>query len=183
MISDNIGIMNSFLPDELSQNLIENINEFEKKDLLKSAKIGSEVSSNTKIRKDSIYWLDASNHNDHEDKFLEIIRGFIAYLNMSCYAGITDCEFHYSLYEKGDFYSKHLDQFKNNNGRKYSMISYLNNDWVEADAGELLIHHKTDTQLISPNTGKTVIFKSDKVVHEVLTTNSRRMSVTGWLKS
>jgi hypothetical protein len=25
-------------------------------------------------------------------------------LNESCFAGITDYEFHYSLYEKGDFY-------------------------------------------------------------------------------
>jgi SM-20-related protein len=30
--------------------------------------------------------------------------------------------------------------------------------------------------------GKSVFFKSSELVHEVLTTNKPRMSITGWLK-
>jgi len=46
-----------------------------------------------------------------------------------------------------------------------------------------MIHQNDDSQAISPTNGKTVFFKSDELLHEVLITNKRRMSVTGWLKS
>ena len=75
-----------------------------------------------------------------------------------------------------------LDQFKNNSNRQYSMISYLNNNWQELDGGQLLIHQEDGNRSISPTQGKTVLFKSDELLHEVLVTNQRRMSVTGWLK-
>ena len=91
-------------------------------------------------------------------------------------------EFHYSLYEKGDFYLPHYDQFQNNSSRKYSMISYLNNDWQPKDGGELLIHQENNNQKIAPTQGKTVFFKSDELLHEVLVTQNTRMSITGWLK-
>jgi Rps23 Pro-64 3,4-dihydroxylase Tpa1-like proline 4-hydroxylase len=63
------------------------------------------------------------------------------------------------------------------------MISYLNEGWEEADGGQLLVHQLENNQLINPSQGKTVFFKSDELEHEVLVTNKRRMSVTGWLKS
>jgi SM-20-related protein len=50
-----------------------------------------------------------------------------------------------------------------------------------ADGGELLIH-KNNNQIITPTQGKTVFFKSDELLHEVLVTQTTRMSITGWLK-
>ena len=107
---------------------------------------------------------------------------FVSYLNETCYTGITGYEFHYTLYEKGSFYLKHLDQFRNNDSRKYSMILYLNAEWKDGDGGELCIHHANHLQLISPNNGKSVFFKSNELLHEVLKNNQPRMSITGWLK-
>ena len=37
--------------------------------------------------------------------------------------------------------------------------------------------------MIGTTQGKTVFFKSSVLAHEVLVTNQRRMSVTGWLKT
>ena len=127
--------------------------------------------------------LTKKNNNEFENEFFTQIEAFIQYLNATCFAGITGYEFHYSLYESGDFYLKHLDQFKNNPSRKYSMISYLNSNWQEGDGGELLIHQVGDNQKISPIQGKTIFFKSDELLHEVLVTQKTRMSITGWLKS
>lgn len=62
------------------------------------------------------------------------------------------------------------------------MISYLNADWETKDGGELQIYQTDNNQTISPTQGKTVFFKSNELEHEVLVTNERRMSVTGWLK-
>ncbi|KIA95048.1 proline hydroxylase [Flavobacterium sp. JRM] len=184
-IENKVGISEQFLSTELANNLKQNLIDLNAKSLLQDAGIGNseKVTYDGAIRSDSIYWLDKKHNNAFENEFFVQIEAFIAYLNISCYAGITDYEFHYSLYETGDFYLKHLDQFKNNPSRKYSMISYLNADWKESDGGELLIHQLNNNQKISPTQGKTVFFKSDELVHEVLVTQNTRMSITGWLKS
>lgn len=186
-IENKVGISNQFLSKELADRLKINLLQLNQQKLLITAGIGNSdnLIHNTSIRSDTIYWLDRKHNNTSETDFLNLIEDFIRYLNISCYAGITSCEFHFSLYEIGSFYKKHLDQFQNNSNRKYSMVSYLNEDWQESDGGQLLIHHEGNhpNQSISPMQGKTVFFKSDELPHEVLVTQERRMSVTGWLKS
>jgi len=137
---------------------------------------------NKLVRSDMIYWLDRKNNNIWENDFFDLMDSFVSYLNSSCYTGITGYEFHYTLYEKGSFYTKHVDQFGNNSSRQYSMIMYLNTDWHEEDGGELCIHHRDNLQNITPVNGKSVFFKSSELEHEVLITNQPRMSITGWLK-
>ena len=184
-IENKVGISEHFLSTNLANNLKQNLIALNQKSLLMEAGIGNseKLTYDGAIRSDSIYWLDKKNNNVFENEFFAQIEAFIMYLNQSCYAGITGYEFHYSLYESGDFYLKHLDQFKNNPSRKYSMISYLNSNWQETDGGELLIHQVNNNQKIAPTQGKTVFFKSDELVHEVLVTQNTRMSITGWLKS
>jgi Rps23 Pro-64 3,4-dihydroxylase Tpa1-like proline 4-hydroxylase len=183
-IENNVGIAEHFLSDQLANSLKQNLQELQSKSLLLAAGTGNAeaVSYDTAIRSDSIYWLDKKHNNAFENEFFIQIEAFIKYLNESCYTGITGYEFHYALYEKGDFYLKHLDQFKNNPSRKYSMITYLNANWLPSDGGELLIHQQGNNQKIAPTQGKTVFFKSDELVHEVLLTHNTRMSITGWLK-
>lgn len=184
-IENKIGISERFMSDALADNLKQNLIDLNAASLLLTAGIGNseKFALDGTIRKDTIYWLDKKHNNVFENEFFDIIDAFVLYLNESCFAGITGYEFHYSLYEKGDFYLKHLDQFKNNSSRKYSMISYLNSSWIESDGGELMIHQNNSQQKISPIQGKTVFFKSNELVHEVLVTQNTRMSITGWLKS
>ena len=102
---------------------------------------------------------------------------------MAVNTGINGYEFHYALYETGSFYKKHIDQFRNNPSRQYSMIIYLNTDWVAGDGGQLSIHQVGKaSQEIDPTGGKTVFFKSSELEHEVLVANKPRISITGWLK-
>jgi SM-20-related protein len=107
---------------------------------------------------------------------------FVIHLNGSCFTGITGYEFHYALYEEGSFYKKHIDQFRNNDSRQFTVIVYLNEDWQLADGGELCIYHLDHLQHISPANAKCVFFKSSELPHEVLVTNKPRLSITGWLK-
>lgn len=183
-IENNIGISEDFLSKNLSENLKINLLALHKEELLLLAGTGNaeKLAHNASVRSDSIYWLDRKHDNKYENEFFNQIEDFIKYLNKTCYTGITGYEFHYSLYEIGSFYKKHLDQFQNNSDRKYSLISYLNTDWVEGDGGQLLIHQDGGNQKISPTQGKTIFFKSNQLEHEVLVTNQRRMSITGWLK-
>ena len=183
-IKDNVGIDNHFISDELSQHLKQNLLELLNQNKLKEAGTGNNVlvSHDKAIRSDLIYWLDRAHNNEHENDFFDQIDDFVKYLNRSCYAGINGYEFHYSLYEVGSFYQRHLDQFNNNPSRKYSMISYLNDDWQESDGGQLMIYQNYNNKKVSPTQGKTVFFKSNELQHEVLVTQKQRMSVTGWLK-
>lgn len=184
-IENKIGIAENFLSASLSFNLKENLKALFLNNQLKSAGIGDSknVAYDDLFRGDNIYWLDKKNHNIHENVFFDLMDSFVLYLNESCYTGINSYEFHYTLYETGSFYKKHIDQFRNNDNRKYSMIMYLNENWEKNDGGELCIHYQNSIQNISPTNGKIVFFQSNELEHEVLITNKPRMSITGWLKS
>lgn len=184
-LEDRVGLNNSFLNNDLSNNLKENLLQLYKEKQLKTAGIGnnSNLLKDKLIRSDIIYWLDRKHDNIHENNFLDLMDEFVKYLNRTCYSGITGYEFHYAFYEKGSFYKRHLDQFRDNSKRAYSMIIYLNEDWKEGDGGELCIYHKNHSQVVSPMNGKCVFFKSSELEHEVLLSFKPRMSITGWLKT
>ena len=176
-----MGIAKDFLSKALSAHLADNIRTLHADDLLVSAGTGNDmlINHNKLIRSDKIYWLDRLHNNKYENDFFNLMDRFVSHLNSTCYAGITGYEFHYTLYEKGSFYKRHLDNFKQNGTRAFSMIMYLNS---EVDGGSLRIYQGNSSQDITPNAGKSVFFKSNELEHEVLTTNLPRISITGWLK-
>ena len=184
-IENKVGIAENFLSIPLAAHLKENLYRLYAEQKLLAAGIGNNTITRHEksIRSDKIYWLDRAHNDLHENSFFELMDRFVAYLNHTCYTGITGYEFHYALYEKGSFYKKHLDQFQNNKSRAYSMIMYLNADWQDKDGGELCIYHSDHVQTIEPRNGKCVFFKSSALEHEVMTTHAPRLSITGWLKS
>lgn len=182
-IDDKVGIADNFLSATLALHLKENLIALYAQKQLRSAGTGNDTVVQDKLfRSDIIYWLDRAHNDPHENVFFDLMDSFVSYLNATCYTGITGYEFHYTLYEEGSFYKKHIDQFRTNDSRQYSMIMYLNADWKEGDGGELCIYHSDHTQDISPVNGKSVFFKSSELAHEVLLTHRPRMSITGWLK-
>ncbi|MEV4886318.1 SM-20-related protein [Chitinophaga ginsengisegetis] len=184
-IESKVGISENFLSSQLSNDLKENLLHLHSEKSMLAAGTGNQplVNQDKSVRGDIIYWLDRQHNNAHENAFFDVMDAFVAYLNQSCYTGITGYEFHYTLYETGSFYKKHLDQFRNNDSRQYSMIIYLNAGWLPADGGQLSIYHANgDAQQVDPSSGKTVFFKSSELEHEVQLTNKPRLSITGWLK-
>ena len=184
-IQDKVGIADDFLSKILSAHLKENLIALyaDKQLLLAGTGNLTGLTHNKLTRSDKIYWLDREHNNVHENSFFELMDSFVRYLNSSCYTGITGYEFHYTLYEKGSFYKRHLDQFRNNKSREYSMIMYLNDNWQQQDGGELCVFHNDHLQTIAPQNGKCVFFKSSELEHEVLLTHQPRLSITGWLKT
>ncbi|MCP9751167.1 2OG-Fe(II) oxygenase [Ferruginibacter sp. HRS2-29] len=184
-LNNDIGIDTSFLNDKLSKGLQQNIKDLENDNKMIAAGVGNDEvkDHHQKMRGDTIYWMDKSHDNIFEQEFLQLAEDFIGRLNNTCYTGINDYEFHYAVYDEGSFYKRHLDQFKNDDSRKYSLISYLNDYWKTEDGGQLLLHHESGQQSVLPEAGTTVFFKSNELEHEVTLTNRRRMSISGWLKS
>jgi SM-20-related protein len=180
-LATNVGVVKNFLDESLSRHLVDNLSLLYANDKLLFAGTGNNkvVNHDKLVRNDKIYWLDRVHNNIYENCFFDLIDRFVVYLNRTCYTGITGYEFHYTLYEKNSFYKRHLDNFAQNGSRAYSMIMYLN---TEVDGGDLRIYQGGGSQDISPNSGKSVFFKSNKLEHEVLVTHLPRMSITGWLK-
>ena len=184
-LQHNIGIDAGFLNENLSKGLLQNILRLQSEDLMVAAGIGNNIMKDDeqKMRSDKIYWMDKNHDNIFEQEFLKHIEDFINRLNSTCYTGINGYEFHYAIYEEGSLYKRHKDQFKNNSARKYSLISYLNNNWLEKDGGQLVVYQNNIAQKILPHAQTAVFFKSDEMEHEVTKANRSRMSITGWLKS
>jgi SM-20-related protein len=184
-IDNKVGLADGFLTLPLAAGMKANLLALYAEKQLQSAGIGNDSVQNhdNLIRNDKIYWLDRSHDNGFEISFFTLMDSFVSHLNRTCYTGITGYEFHYTLYEKGSFYKKHLDQFRNDKSRAFSMIMYLNVDWETKDGGELCVYHTDSLQTISPQNGKCVFFKSSELPHEVLMTNVPRLSITGWLKT
>lgn len=184
-IETKVGIAENFLSKALATLLKANIELLNNEGRMLTAKIGNKEDKrqDETVRSDKIFWIEKKNKYDNEKEFIDKIEDFIDYLNKTCFTNIKGFEFHYALYEVGSFYKIHKDQFKTDSSRKFSLISYLNENWTEEDGGQLIIYQKDKTQRILPNNQKAILFESDKIIHEVTTTNKVRMSVTGWLKN
>ena len=183
-LDNKIGIDIGFLNKTLALGLQQNILQLQQNDKMTGAGIGNADLKDVhqKMRSDKIYWMDKGHDNKFEKEFLQLVEDFITYLNSTCYTGINGYEFHYAVYEEGSFYKRHKDQFKNDSNRKYSLISYLNNNWLEEDGGQLLVYQNETVQNILPHSQTAVFFKSDEMEHEVTEAHRPRMSITRWLK-
>lgn len=183
-ILNKVGIDKNFLSAALTKGLSQNIVQLLANGQMSPARIGQNDDQHkaTKIRSDMIYWMDKSHENVFEQEFLALMEDLILYLNKTCYAGINAYEFHYALYEEGAAYGRHKDRFRNDSDRQYSVVNYLNADWVEEDGGLLLLYKDEGTQMVLPMAQTTVFFKCDEMEHEVTMSKRPRMSITGWLK-
>jgi len=135
---------------------------------------------NKSKRADKILWLDEDSAVQSE--YLAFMRGLQAYLNRTLFLGLSYYESHFAIYDKGDFYEKHLDAFKNSNHRVLTTIYYLNT--LTTDTGELMLYDEEDKllQRIEPKEDRLVMFLSDKFPHEVLKVKEKRYSIAGWFR-
>ncbi len=159
-------------------------------DAFKKAAIGNKFDEAIvkSIRGDVILWIDETKSNPSENLFFNKINDLVNYLNKTCFLGILHKEFHYAIYPKGTFYKRHLDTFKNDDRRKLSFVCYLNHeDWQPENGGELVLYldenNPENDKVIYPLPGRVVIFESQIIEHEVKPVDTKRLSITGWLKT
>lgn len=187
LVKSGYGISDHFFSTHIIEGLRDHLLAFKEAELMHPARIGRkfDLQQNAEVRGDVIKWLERESADPVERVFFEQIRAFIAYLNRTCYAGINAFEFHYAHYGPGSFYKRHLDQFKTDRGRKFSLVCYLNKDWKPEDGGQLLLYLEGQRQVkVEPVGGRVIFFRSDEMEHEVLPAPDRsRLSIAGWLKS
>lgn len=147
-----------------------------------SARIGALRLLQKEVRSDEIFWIDesaATSSATLRDYFfrLEALRVF---LNQKYFLGLGSLESHFSIYQAGAFYQRHLDASSATSLRQVSLVCYLNDQWQASSGGQLRIYHDNHFTDIEPVAGKLVGFLSREVEHEVLPSHSERMSLTSW---
>lgn len=135
------------------------------------------------VRSDEISWIDGATKTGAA--WIDWTAAMQAFLNERLFLGLFSFESHFARYGKGDFYRRHQDAFSGEDNRTLSLVVYLNQDWLVADAGELVlfIGDGARTALkVAPEFGTMVAFLSEDFPHEVLATNCDRHSIAGWFR-
>jgi SM-20-related protein len=133
------------------------------------------------IRGDYIQWLDKKSSHVAVQVYLNRLEELVQFLNQALFLSLKDVEVHMTVYPAGSFYKRHLDQFKQDDHRKLSVICYLNNHWKEEHGGQLRMYLPDRSLDALPLAGRLVIFRSDQIEHEVLPATRERLSITGWV--
>lgn len=179
-------LLQNFLPNGLAEALLReaqtlSVNQF------KPAGIGRNdgLQLNTQVRSDTTLWLNLD--STCQANYLDFMQQLKEGLNRRLFMGLFDFECHFSHYQKGDCYQKHLDAFKGRSNRILSTVYYLNHDWTNGDGGELALYAQNEQQtspieMIPPLFNQCVIFLSDTFPHEVLESQKDRYSIAGWYR-
>lgn len=186
LLENQYAVCDAFFSDEAVQIMRAELeNKLETSEFKKSA-IGNKSDEKIvdAVRGDYIFWLEEDDNTAASETFFNKINDFVAYINATCYLGISAKEFHYAMYPEGTFYKRHLDVFKNDTRRKLSIVCYLNDEnWQPEFGGELVIYKPENDITIYPLKGRVVIFESQILEHEVKPVQRKRFSITGWLKT
>lgn len=174
------------LPETVSQDLLNSWQHLSCEDF-RPANIGRGQleQKNKRVRKDKIYWLDDQNP-EYNRQWLSFVGQLKSYLNRRLFLGLFSFESHLAVYDKGDFYKKHVDAFKGDHNRVLSLVTYLNPKWQPGDGGQLVLYSDQDNEeiieTIEPKFATMVLFLSEDFPHEVLPANAKRVSVAGWFR-
>lgn len=178
-------VLTDAFPADLTQNLFEHIQSFSQQDF-HPAGTGrlQEHQLNSKIRRDKIRWLSAQ--SPAEEAWLSYMSELQRYLNRRLFLGLFSYECHFSHYQPGDFYRKHMDAFRGQANRILTTVLYLNPHWQPSDKGELVMYqaedHDQELLRVAPKAGTLVTFLSEEYPHEVLPCHNHRYSIAGWFR-
>jgi SM-20-related protein len=141
---------------------------------------GNAQALRTGIRGDATLWLDDLRCGDAARAYLDALGALRAALNERLYLGLIEVEAHYAMYPLASGYARHRDRFRDSDARVLSLVSYLNEDWLEADGGALRLHCDGGDVDVAPTGGSSVCFLSE-IEHEVLPARRERLSIAGWM--
>lgn len=177
-------IVDDALPVELQKSLSLHAQELSESQF-KPAGVGRGVEhgKHNDIRQDSIFWINGD--TKIESQWLAWAEGLQDSLNQRLFLGLFSFESHFAHYKAGDFYKKHIDAFRGQSNRKLSLVTYLNEGWLQDDEGELIIFDEKGENVIErvyPKAGTLVVFLSEEFPHEVMPATRDRFSIAGWFR-
>jgi len=151
-------------------------------------------SSGQRIRGDLAGWFDSRGSlNDATPleslrllwRYFDYLRVF---LNEEKCSGVPplkrqDCQLARFPGDGKSAYPKHVDALQDQQGgnRQITAIVYLNDGWAKEDGGCLRVWHGDDSALdIAPALNRLVLFRSNSLAHEVLSSSKVRHAASVW---
>jgi SM-20-related protein len=187
LTADGVCVQDQFLAPSQIHSLIEGARLRRRRGDFAAARIGSSgsggVQRREEIRGDSICWivpplLPAEQYLSAQFETLRLE------LNSRALLGLFELELHYAWYPSGAGYARHVDQPQGRAQRQVSLVLYLNEEWAPGAGGELRIFDAAGGHRdIEPIAGRLVCFLTPGREHEVLPTQSERLSVSGWFRT
>lgn len=178
------SLQSAFLSSDVTRQLADECRRRYAEGALEPAGVGrgDEQAVREGIRGDHIHWLEEGQAAIC-DAYLTVMDELRHRLNRELFLGLEEFECHFALYPPGAFYQTHLDRFRDDDSRCVSAVLYLNPNWQAADGGELRMYMADGSSLdITPLAGNLVVFLSGDFPHEVLVTQTDRLSLTGWFR-
>lgn len=149
--------------------------------VLTPAHLGRERLSRPEIRGDETAWLSEAASGPALKSLWPYFAGICEEVNQAAWLGLQRWEVQVARYGPGTRYRRHLDTFATRSARRLTVILYLNADWCPAHAGSLRIYPENSEPVdLAPIGGRLVLFRSEKLSHEVCTTAAERYTVTAW---
>lgn len=185
-----VEVQNLF-PNELCFALKDMAISAYESDEMKRAGIGRDgqgygLRLDNKIRTDEHIWLASFEETQAVLDLKKILNELLLQINQEFYLGIDHFETQFAHYAKGAFYKKHYDSHRENPYRVLTLVTYFNQDWSEGDGGQLVVYdsEKPSKELCRflPEQGRSLIFFSEKIPHEVLAANKERYSMATWFR-
>lgn len=190
-------VIEDFLPLDLQDALIQDVATLRSKGEFNIAKIGQDSTNalNEDIRVAETCFLGPTKlqyiPNTAREELYQVLDQVKSDLPGPLDSSLT--ELLYAYYPRGGFYRRHRDAIPGSASvlRTYSLLLYLNKDWTPKDGGGLLLHldsggdelpdgEEPNFVKVEPKGGTLVLFKSERIPHEVLDTNAERLAVVGW---
>lgn len=179
-------IIDQFLPTQVQHQLYDMAALRHAEGTFSAARIGRQqnLQHNHTIRRDQILWLEDVEQEPAIQTYFNTVNTLASSLNQALFLGLHYFESHFAVYNVGDFYRKHVDQFAKTSTRKISCVYYLNPQWQENFGGELKLYDSNHNLLetVIPWGNRFICFTSD-LPHEVCETHHLRFSIAGWLKT
>ncbi|WP_242921994.1 2OG-Fe(II) oxygenase [Pontibacter liquoris] len=182
------AIVDNFLTPSEVRELLHVLTHHREQGTFKKAGIGTadQFTVDKQVRGDYIRWIEPQEALPPTKVFLERMNEVMRYINRTCFLGLKDYEFHFTMYPVGTVYQRHLDQFQTNDHRQLSFICYLNEDWLPEHGGNLRLYlpqpdGAEETVDVLPVAGRLACFRSNLIPHEVLAATRPRYSLTGWM--
>lgn len=172
----------SALPESVSSALSDKRSRLNRREFRKGGiGRGQYAKKNQFVRNNKINWIEDSDPDlAHWHQWNEQLR---RHLNRELFLGLFSFESHFTLYEAGDRYKRHIDAFAGERSRVVSLVSYLNEGWQPDQGGELVLYPKDNEPIfVTPAFGTLVLFLSEEMPHEVLPTKRKRHGIAGWFR-
>lgn len=198
LLANNFAILDEFIDPAEARLLRDEVKQLYIDGRMSDGKIGMNAAATDgvfrpEMRTDKMVWMEGN--EPFVEKYLKrhIMRAdiFAQKINLLCQAvapehsweGCGRCKIMATCYPKGGKrYVAHYDN-PNRNGRKVTIILYLNEFWKEGDGGVLRAKTKGIQVDVAPLFNRLFVFWSDRrVPHEVLPTSEGkdRFAITIW---